>query len=99
MAILAVLLVYPTATPSAKSPSHIDGSTARAVTPSDDPAGPASGDSGGENEGDRDDLAGCKGTRPTGVGDTGPRSVFYPAGSMAKVWWMYLLNYVVIITF
>jgi len=100
IAVLAILLVYPTTTPSAKSPGYTDSPTIHII-----PRGPSPGDgdygqSGEDDEGDGDDLAGIKpGTRPDGGGGGpgGASSGFYPAGPDAKVWWMYFLSYVRIV--
>ncbi len=94
IAVLAILLVYPATTPSAKSPGFTDTPTIIHILP----PGPSPGDggygqSGEDDEGDGDDLAGIKpGTRPH---DGAPG--FYLAGPEAKVWWMYFLSYVRIV--
>jgi len=84
----------------AKSPGHTDSPTIIHILP---PPGDGSfGNSGEDDEGDSDDLAGIKpGTRPDGGGG-GPGggalvSGYYPAGPEAKVWWMYFLRYVRIV--
>ena len=89
IAVLAVVLVYPATTPSAKSPSDVDSPHKHIITSMDgkylpdDPEG--SGDGDGDS-GDADDVGGWK-----GGGDTPwQRSGFGP-GSTAKVWWMYFL--------
>lgn len=93
MALLAVLLVYPTVTPSAKSHWRSEDPATHAVLPSDQPiGGGGAGNSGGENEGDGDDLAGSRDKPSNG----GTSSAFNPGGSLAKVWWMYFSNYVLI---
>jgi hypothetical protein len=102
IAVLAILLVYPATTPSAKSPGYTDSPTNIHILP----PGPAPGDqsygnSGEEDEGDGDDLAGIKpGTRPDGGGGgTGGAFApgYFPAGPEAKVWWMYFLRLVRIV--
>ena len=100
IAVLAILLVYPATTPSAKSPSYTDSPTnIHILPPSPGPDG--YGNSGEEDEGDGDDLAGIKpGIRPDGGGGpvgpdgAGAFSAFYPAGPEAKVWWMYFIRFV-----
>ena len=99
IALLAILLVYPATTPSAKSPGYTDSPTNMSILP----RGPAPNDgsnSGEEDEGDGDDLAGIKpGTRPDGGGGpSGPHAPgYYQTGPEAKVWWMYFLRYVRIV--
>jgi len=94
MAIVAVLLVYPAATPSAKSPSYTDGIGIFVVTPPSNGVGNGGvGNTGGQDEGDGDDLAGAK-VKPQGGNPTAP--VFGPSESLARAWWMYLYNYVLI---
>jgi hypothetical protein len=100
VAILAILLVYPATAPFAKSPSYTDSPTIIRILP---PPGDVA-NSGEDDEGDGDDLAGIKpGTRPDGgggpVGRDGPGNAagFYPAGPEAQVWWMYFLRYVRIV--
>jgi hypothetical protein len=94
IAVVAVLLVYPAATPSAKSPSYSDGIGIFIVTPPSNGGGnPPVGNTGGEDEGDGDDLAGAK-VRPDGSNPTAP--MFGPSRSYAGAWWMYLYNYVLI---
>jgi len=88
IAVLAILLVYPASMPSAKSPGYADTPTIQT------PRGPAPvgfGQSGEDDDGDGDDLAGVKdGTRADGGGLA--LSSFAPQGSLAKVWWMYFLS-------
>ena len=100
IAVLAILLVYPATTPSAKSPGYTDSPTNIHILP----PGPAPGDggygnSGEDDEGDGDDLAGIKpGTRPDGGGSGGANvSGYFPAGPEARVWWMYFLRNVRIV--
>ncbi|MDH3216929.1 MAG: hypothetical protein OEN01_11675 [Candidatus Krumholzibacteria bacterium] len=89
VAVLAVLLVYPATTPSAKSPGIDDSPTMHIITPGNGTGDYGSGQSGDDDEGDGDDLAGIKrGTRPTGNPD--PVSGFITR-SGAKIWWMYFL--------
>jgi hypothetical protein len=91
MAIVAILLVCPTVTPSAKSHWRSEDPGTHAITPYDQPVGGGVGNTGGENEGDGDDLAGSK-NRPTG----GTSSAFNPGRSLVKAWWMYFNHYVLI---
>jgi hypothetical protein len=98
VAVLAILLVYPATAPSAKSPSYTDSPTIIHILPP--PGDSGYSNSGEEDEGDGDDLAGIKpGTRPTGGGDPiGPNAAgFQPVGPQAQVWWMYFLRYVRIV--
>ena len=89
IAVLAVMLVYPASTPSAKAPRYTDTPTIQVHPQGPAPMGP--GLTGEEDEGDGDDLAGMKdGTRADG-GGVG-LSTFGPQGSLAKVWWMYFLS-------
>jgi hypothetical protein len=82
--------------PSAKSPGIDDSPTIHIIPPGNIPGGDDLGQTGEDDEGDGDDLAGIKGrTRPTGGGGPlGAASSFYPNGSAAKVWWMYFLYHV-----
>jgi hypothetical protein len=91
-ALVAFLLVYPTSTPSAKSPGISDTPTIQINPRGPTPPAGGMGQSGEDDEGDADDLAGLKhGTRfdggdPLGVG------YFGSDGPLAKVWWMYFLS-------
>ena len=85
--VLAVLLVYPTSMPSAKSP-NINDSPTIIITPPPGPGGdPPSGTGEGDgDQGDADDL-GLKG----GKDQLSDVSSFRQTGFGAKIWWMYLL--------
>ena len=90
VAVLAILLVYPATAPSAKSPNFTDTPTIIHILP---PGDGSQGNSGEDDEGDGDDLAGIKPEyRPGGMG--GPASA---ARSQAIVWWMYFFKYVRIV--
>lgn len=95
IAVLAVLLVYPTSMPSAKSPGSTDSPTMQILPRGPVPPGGGFGQSGEDDEGDADDLAGIKpGTRANGGGGLLETSGFGADGSMAKVWWMYFLSHI-----
>ena len=96
IALLAVLLVYPASTPSAKSPGITDSPTMHIIPRGPAPPGSGGfGESGEDDEGDADDLAGIKdGTRASGGGGLLGLSVFVPDNSLAKVWWMYFLSHI-----
>ena len=92
VAALAILLVYPASMPSAKSPGKTDNPTIITITPVSGPGANALGQSGEDDDGDQDDIAGIKkGKRPSGGGIGALSS--YPGGSAAKVWWMYFFSY------
>jgi hypothetical protein len=93
VAILAMLLVYPATTPSAKPPTYSDTPTIIHILP---PGDGTHGNSGEDDEGDGDDLAGIKpGTRPHGGGEGS--SVYWPAGPQARAWWMYFIRVIRIV--
>ncbi|UCG52544.1 MAG: hypothetical protein JSW58_03060 [Candidatus Latescibacterota bacterium] len=90
VAVMALVLVYPTTMPSAKSPGAQDTPTIHIITPQsgDNPAFSGEGD-----DGDADDLAGRqnKKTKPNGVSiDTG---VQIQARLAAQIWRMYFFTF------
>lgn len=92
VALLAILLVYPASMPSAKSPGRTDHPTIQVITPISGPGDRGFSQSGEDDDGDQDDIAGIKkGRRPLG-GGSGVSA--YSSGSAAKVWWMYFFSYV-----
>ena len=84
IAVLAVLLVYPATTPSAKSPSTQDSPTIQIITP----PGNDLGLSGDGDDGDGDDLGGMRDGFKEGThGAVSQRDTKW---LQAKIWWMYL---------
>lgn len=84
LAVLTVMLVYPTTTPSAKSPNAADRPSIYIVTPQAE-GGPLAR-SGGSDEGDGDDLSGLRDGR--GITPDLGSGLQNKAGT--KVWWIYL---------
>lgn len=85
VAVLALVLVYPAATPSAGSPGSRDLPTIQIITPqSGDGSLANSGD-----EGDADDLAGLKSRRDKPTGSSVQSEFAIQARLAAKVWRMH----------
>jgi hypothetical protein len=88
LAILALVLVYPAATPSAATPGSRDVPTIQIITPhSGDETVANSGD-----DGDADDLAGMKNRREKPVGGLFPTENVIQARLAIKVWQMYFFG-------
>ena len=94
IAVLAVMLVYPSADLLAKSPSSTDTPTKHIVPPQDYPIDPGIIVYGGgddEDSGDADDINGLQ-DRDTMKGQSLNMSEIGTARLLMKIWWMYLFN-------
>jgi len=88
LAILALVLVYPAATPSAATPGSRDVPTIQIIAPqAGDPTILNSG-----NEGDADDLAGAKRGRSNPTGTSIQSDIEIQARLAIKVWQMYIFG-------
>ena len=85
---MALVLVYPASSPSAKSPDSKDAPTLQIITPRSGGSGPAhSGD-----DGDGDDLAGMKDRKRKPVGANVKSEVIVQTRLATQLWRMYLLS-------
>jgi hypothetical protein len=85
LAILALVLVYPAATPSAAAPGSRDVPTIQII--SHQPGDPTIANSG--DEGDADDLAGARRGKSNPTGSSIQSDIEIQAGLAVKVWQMY----------
>ncbi|NIM18953.1 MAG: hypothetical protein GTO51_01050 [Candidatus Latescibacteria bacterium] len=94
LAVLAVLLVYPSTDLLAKSPKSSDYPTIIIVPPTIYAPGPndywgTGGEDDGGDPGDADDLAGTRGGKPV---DRNFLPGFGDARIVLKVWWLYFFH-------
>ncbi|UCH82848.1 MAG: hypothetical protein JSW50_10255 [Candidatus Latescibacterota bacterium] len=89
VAVIALMLVYPTATPAASPETKDTMPTMEIMTPRD--AGTIA-HSGDDDDGDADDLAGIKGKKTKPDGST-PSGIEIRLRSWAEVWRMYFITF------
>jgi hypothetical protein len=89
IAVLALMLVYPATTPSARAPVAQDTPTTYTITPWDGGDTPAF--TGDDNGGDADDLAGMKERKGKPAGTLDESDFMIQARLAFRVWWMYFV--------